>query len=152
MKTLAEPSDQAEIRTRLKNLRADSRGRWGHMTANEMVCHLADSFRILLDRKTTKPFDNWFTRTILKAVALQLPARWPPGIRTAPELDQRIGGTKPVAFAADVAELEALMSAIVAAPATLDRRPHPLFGPMSSAEWLRWGYLHMDHHLRQFGA
>ena len=29
---------------------------------------------------------------------------------------------------------------------------HPFFGAMSSSAWLRWGYLHMDHHLRQFGV
>ena len=28
---------------------------------------------------------------------------------------------------------------------------HPMFGPMSAADWMRWGYLHADHHLRQFG-
>ena len=28
---------------------------------------------------------------------------------------------------------------------------HPMFGPMTAADWMRWGYLHADHHLRQFG-
>jgi hypothetical protein len=27
-----------------------------------------------------------------------------------------------------------------------------VFGRMSQAAWLRWAYLHMDHHLRQFGV
>jgi hypothetical protein len=34
---------------------------------------------------------------------------------------------------------------------TVARRPHFLFGPLSEAQWARWGYRHMDHHLRQFG-
>ena len=29
---------------------------------------------------------------------------------------------------------------------------HPLFGPLTEPEWKRWGYLHADHHLRQFHA
>jgi hypothetical protein len=29
---------------------------------------------------------------------------------------------------------------------------HPLFGPLTRAEWGRWGLRHADHHLRQFGA
>jgi len=29
---------------------------------------------------------------------------------------------------------------------------HPLFGRLTTAEWGRWGYRHMDHHLRQFGV
>ena len=28
---------------------------------------------------------------------------------------------------------------------------HPIFGAMSVKDWMRWGYLHADHHLRQFG-
>jgi hypothetical protein len=29
---------------------------------------------------------------------------------------------------------------------------HPMFGAMPRADWLIWGYRHMDHHLRQFGV
>ena len=29
---------------------------------------------------------------------------------------------------------------------------HPAFGAMRRDEWLLWGYGHVDHHLRQFGA
>jgi hypothetical protein len=28
---------------------------------------------------------------------------------------------------------------------------HPMFGEMTEKDWMRWGYLHADHHLRQFG-
>ena len=28
---------------------------------------------------------------------------------------------------------------------------HGMFGPMTHWDWMRWGYLHTDHHLRQFG-
>ncbi len=34
-------------------------------------------------------------------------------------------------------------------PVGLQTRPEVR---MSQAAWLRWAYLHMDHHLRQFGA
>jgi hypothetical protein len=52
----------------------------------------------------------------------------------------------------DLAQLEALLERITAQAKTLDGRWHPIFGRMSDAAWLRWGYLHMDHHLRQFGV
>jgi hypothetical protein len=47
--------------------------------------------------------------------------------------------------------VEALVGHLVAQAASFAWPPHPLFGPMSRAAWLRWGYLHLDHHLRQFG-
>lgn len=32
------------------------------------------------------------------------------------------------------------------------RHPHPFFGPLSSQDWSRGMYKHLDHHLRQFGV
>jgi hypothetical protein len=61
-------------------------------------------------------------------------------------------GTRPVAFAADVAQLEAVMALVAAEPRSFQWHAHPLLGTMSDAAWMRWGYLHVDHHLRQFGA
>jgi hypothetical protein len=49
-----------------------------------------------------------------------------------------------------VADLESLLQLITTR--SLVRQSHPLFGAMSAAAWLRWAYLHLDHHLRQFGA
>ena len=91
-------------------------------------------------------------RTIVKWIALYLPLPWPAGIPTRPEIDQELGGTRPVDFAADVAQLEALLEHITTQTRTFEWQAHPIFGRMSEAAWLRWAYLHMDHHLRQFGA
>jgi hypothetical protein len=91
-------------------------------------------------------------RTIVKWIALYVPLRWPPGIPTRPEIDQESGGTRPSEFATDVAELEALLESVTTRKGIFDGQSHPIFGKLSEAGWLRWGYLHMDHHLRQFGA
>ncbi|MCP3915760.1 MAG: DUF1569 domain-containing protein [bacterium] len=32
------------------------------------------------------------------------------------------------------------------------REPHPFFGPLTSEEWSRLMWKHLDHHLRQFGV
>jgi tetratricopeptide (TPR) repeat protein len=95
---------------------------------------------------------GWPQRTILKWAALYAPVPWPAGIVTRPEVDQQIGGTPPTDFAADVAALEQLVEAATTMPGFFSGRPHPIFGPLSDAAWMRWAYLHMDHHLRQFGV
>jgi hypothetical protein len=120
------------------------------MSAHQMVCHLSDSFRMVTGAKSVSDASGPIQRTIVKWIALYAPLRWPSGIRTRPEVDQQLGGTKPDDFASDVAALERLLEA--AATRGLARRSHPIFGNMSEDAWLRWGYLHMDHHLRQFGA
>ncbi|MGH9319022.1 MAG: hypothetical protein ACRD21_04425, partial [Vicinamibacteria bacterium] len=148
MKTLARPRDKAEILSRLNEVRSSSVRRWGRMSAHQMVCHLSDSFRAFMGRKSVSQAGSRTQRTIVKWVALYLPLPWPAGIETRPEIDQELGGTRPVDFAADVADLEALLELVTAEPRSFDWQIHPTLGRMSDAAWLRWGYLHMDHHLR----
>jgi hypothetical protein len=150
MKTLARESDKAAILRRLKEVRPDSARRWGRMSAHQMVCHLTDAVRMAAGDRPVSPATGPLRRTIFKWIALYLPLPWPPGILTRPELDQEAGGTCPGDFAADVAELEALVELIITG--RRDWPSHPIFGGMSEADWMRWAYLHIDHHLRQFGA
>ncbi len=152
MKTLARQRDKAEVLGRLRRVRPESVRRWGRMSAHQMVCHLADWSRMTLGQTPVSPRTSLLQRTALKWFVLYVPVPWPAGILTSPEIDQDQGGTRPVDFAADVAHVEALMELVTASKRTLERPPHPVFGAMSDGEWLRLGYLHADHHLRQFGA
>lgn len=151
MKTLAHPRDKEEIGRRLLTVRADSSRRWGRMSAHQMVCHLADCFRMAHGAKEVRRADSLLGRTVAKWFALYLP--WPGGrIRTSPEIDQEGDGTRPTDFASDIAAVIALMDTITAPGGALQGRIHPTFGRLSEVEWLRWAYRHTDHHLRQFGC
>lgn len=153
MKTLARARDREELLRRLRTLRPDSARRWGRMSAPQMVCHLGDCFRMALAERPVSPARPIVPRIAAKWIALYLPLRWPAGlIPTRPEIDPQRGGTPPAAFAADLVQVEALLDRVVTASRTMNGHLHPMFGRMSEAEWLRWGYLHTDHHLRQFGA
>jgi hypothetical protein len=120
------------------------------MSAHQMVCHLSDSFRGPTGEKAVTPAP-WFARGLIKWFALYVPLPWPKGVKTRPEMDQEVRGTPPVEFDADMGELRRLLDRFTAQPRDFEWRPHPIFGPMSEEDWMRWGYLHMDHHLRQFG-
>ncbi len=151
-KTLARERDQQELLRRLGALRADTPRRWGRMTAHQMVCHLSDGYRLLLGERTARPASIPVLRPFIKLFALYVPQSWPPGVKTMPEFDQMIGGTKPVTFDADVAQLAAFIERVARERRGGRTGPvHPIFGRMSASAWLRWGYLHADHHLRQFG-
>ncbi len=152
MKTLARQRDREEILTRLHAVRPDSARLWGRMSAHQMICHLSDSFLAVRGHRAVSDASSPLHRTIVKWIALYAPLRWPSGIETRPEIDQEIGGTRPTDFAADRAQLEALVELVTTRAAASEWQPHPIFGRMSAAAWLRWAYLHMDHHLRQFGA
>jgi hypothetical protein len=150
MKTLANPRDEKEILERLAKVRADSERRWGSMTENQMICHLSDSFRVSLGEKKVSSVATFASRTIVKFIALRVPMAWAHGVKTRPEVDQQIGGTRPTDFAPDVAILRALVERFCSNEGEF--AAHPMFGQLSRAERMRHAYLHMDHHLRQFGA
>jgi Protein of unknown function (DUF1569) len=156
-RTLANPADKQQIVERLQKIQSSSARRWGKMTAPQMICHLADSFRVTIGEKdwtterisvTPIPMPNWF----MKWVALEVPLRWPRGVPTRPELDSERGGTPASSFEGDLRELRRLLDRFTGQPRDCEWQTHPIFGDMSDAQWMRWGYLHMDHHLRQFGA
>ena len=151
MKTLAATRDKSEIRLRLEGLTPTQERLWGKMTVHGMVCHLADAFRLPLGEKHASPLRPPLPRGLYKWAALRLPTKWPKGVPTRPEMEQGAGGTVPTDFDADRKDLFLLIERFTTTLAT-EIPPHPIFGRMTREEWLRWGYLHVDHHLRQFGA
>jgi hypothetical protein len=122
------------------------------MTPNQMICHLNDAFKGAIGEKAVSARSNFLTRTALKFLALQVPLKWAKGFKTRPEMDQQIGGTRPTAFEKDLMELKQLLNRLAQQEKDFEWQAHPIFGKMSEQDWLRWGYLHVDHHLRQFGA
>jgi hypothetical protein len=151
MKSLCSHRDTTALLQRLRTLRPETTARWGRMSAHQMVCHLSDCCRMALGEKRVQHTPNLLERTLVKWIALYVPLRWPTGLVTRPEVDQLIDGTRPAVFAADLAQLIALLE-LTAHHQPVAPPRHPTFGKMSEGDWQRWGYLHADHHLRQFGA
>jgi len=152
MKTLLNAKDKEELIARLQGVRPTSMRLWGKMSAHQMVCHLSDGFKMYMGLKPVSPASLPYPRSLLKWAALWTPIPWPTGFNTAPELDQHVGGTQPVQFDHDLRELQRLVDNFTRQPRGFQWQAHPHFGKMSEKEWMRLGYLHMDHHLRQFGA
>lgn len=55
-------------------------------------------------------------------------------------------------FGSDVADLKGLFERFSATSRDFSWPPHPFFGLLTDEDWMRWGSLHIDHHLGQFGA
>lgn len=156
--SLLHTRDRARLDARLARVTPESDRRWGRMTAPQMVCHLTDAFRGALGERAPAAGSAGpprraplLGRTVVKWAALYLPVPWPHGLRTAAAADAERGGTRPGEFADDVAALRAACERFWRGLPAVARRPHFLFGPLTEAEWARWGYRHVDHHLRQFG-
>jgi hypothetical protein len=150
VKTLLDGQTREELRIRIGSLTPNDRARWGKMSVAQMVCHLSDAYLCPLGQKQASSASGFFQRTVMKFAALKVPLPWPKGIQTRPEMEQGKGGTPPAEFARDRDTLLRVLDQFVDG---LPQPPidHPIFGPMTREDWGRWGYLHADHHLRQFG-
>jgi hypothetical protein len=152
MKTIAQPATKSEIVERIRKLTPDTERRWGKMTAHQMVCHLSDSHLLPMGELKGTDLTSFLNRTVVKFAALRVLTKWPKDTPTVPELDQAAGaGTPPQDFEKDRARLLELIDRYTASPRDFQFASHPMFSEMSEWEWMRWAYLHADHHLRQFG-
>ena len=140
-----------ELLERMSRLAPDSARVWGKMTSHQMVCHLHDSFMAATGEKPVSSVNSVLGPTLVKWLGLYAPIKWPRSVPTRPEMDQNVGGTPPAEFLHDVGRLKTMIERFSREPRDFTWHPHPLFGDMSTRDWLRWGYLHVDHHLRQFG-
>lgn len=151
-KSFLSSPDVIEILNRLDRIDPKSPARWGRMNAGQMVCHLNDSFALAMGDRPQPLVSTFVMRQIIKPIALWGPMTWPKNSTTIPGVDQFAGGTPPTTFDADQANLRTMIQRFVEDPPTFQFGIHPLFHEMTRKEWMRWGYLHCDHHFRQFGA
>jgi hypothetical protein len=148
---LNEAAVLEQLLQRLHRLEPSTPALWGRMNAGQMLRHLIDGFGAMTSERPVPSISTWAHRHLMKPMALRLPFRWPKGVPTLPEVDAERGGSRPKEFAADQAELATILRRATRKPRDFRFGEHPLFGAMNEWEWMRWAYLHVDHHFRQFG-
>ncbi len=145
MPTLRNAADRAAIVARLDQLNEQQVPRWGRFTASQMLAHMSDAYRMALGELSVKPKGlPWLIRFPVKQLFLHV-LPFPKNAPTAPEMVAR----KPEPFDTERTQLKQLIARLEGQTGT---QAHPLFGPLTPAEWGTLGYKHLDHHLRQFGV
>jgi Protein of unknown function (DUF1569) len=152
MTSLADTATRQSVLKRIARLEPGTKPRWGRMSAHQMLCHLTDSFLAAIGEKQVSPATGLVQRTLMKWGALYSPIPWPKGLATRPEVEQGVGGTPPVDFELDRAGLISVVERFAEPGRAFSGHRHPVLGELRDSQWLRWGYLHTDHHLRQFGV
>ena len=120
------------------------------MSAGQVLAHLADQLRICLGEKPAFMRGNALARWLTKQYALLLTSM-PKNMKTIKELDPDRGAmTPPENFEADRRKLLDLLYRYDALPADASLS-HPAFGKLNKYELGQLSYVHLDHHLKQFG-
>lgn len=149
MRSLSRESDHQLLISRLRAVSPQDTAHWGRMNVYQMMHHVSDALRVTLGEIKVGESGTLFHRTLMKWGALWVPTHWPKNVPTRPEIDQCLLD-KPTG---DMSALkaDALHQLARLCQASLNGVRHPFMGTLNQKEWMRWGWLHTDHHLRQFG-
>jgi hypothetical protein len=148
MKTISNPATLAALAARLESVTPVAERHWGTITPHQMVVHLGDAADAVLQRRPW-PTSRRKESRLMKWFALSLPIKWPHGVKAGADPAGRVLAEED--FPANHRRALDTLAELASVPADALAPWHPLFGAMTRAEWLRWGWLHTDHHLRQFG-
>ena len=148
MKSLWEHKTREDLLARARRLTPAHRALWGKLTVDRMLAHLVDAFRMGMGeievRQRRIPLLGRWPFNVLFIRIVGMPRNAP----TVREIIER----PPRSIDAELRELEAAMDRFASRHERTDWPRHPAFGKLSRRWWGVLGYVHTDHHLRQFGV
>lgn len=140
------------ILRRIQDLKKDSQPIFGKMNVNQMLCHCADQLRMAMNFIIIPLEGNRISRYFKKQIALSFDSIPPEKIETLDQVNQEKEGTPPVGFEDDKVNLVKLLEYLTQSPDEYELQPHPMFGTLDKKQWGKLIYVHLDHHLKQFGV
>ena len=148
MTNLFEPAVVHEIISRLEKLQPSAKANWGKMNVAQMLAHCQAPFEVYFgDRKSQRELMGiLFGRIARRKLFTDKP--WPRSLPTAKDfviVEQRN-------FDKEKDQLVNLINRFATKGDTGTITIHPFFGKMTSQDWARLFYKHLDHHLQQFGV
>lgn len=135
-----------ELEQRVRSLRADSRGRWGKMSVDQMLWHVNQSIQLSMGDLDVTGKRPPLPGSVLKFMVLRLP--WVKGAPTHPSFVAKATYD----FGEQQERCLQLIEALASKPVDGAWPAHPTFGAMKGREVSKLMAKHLDHHLRQFGV
>jgi hypothetical protein len=148
MKSLFDKLDNEEVIKRINYLNHSAPAQWGKMNVTQMLAHcqvpLKVSYEEIVLRKSIMGF--LFGKMAKKKILSDKPLR-----KNLPTFrEAKIKTTRD--FHTEKEQLATYVARMTQGPQVLTKKPHPFFGPLTTEEWDRLQYKHLDHHLKQFGV
>lgn len=150
--TILNKESHESILRRIHDLKSDSKAQFGKMNVNQMLCHTADQLRMAMSFIEIPLQGNRISRYFKKQMALTLDNIPPEKMETLDEINPQKDGTPPISFEDDKVNLIKLLDLFVNNEEHYTLQHHPMFGDLDKDEWGRLIYVHLNHHLKQFGC
>ena len=147
-KNLLDKTVAQEIIDRANALTLETAGKWGKMNATEMLAHCNLINQTMLDGtlpyKRTTP-----VQFVARFLFLNLIPKFPRNLKIPAENTTK-GKVAREKFEAEKARFIGIMQTFTERQAIAVT--HPAFGNLNAEELGKLTWMHMDHHLRQFGV
>ena len=149
MNNIFDISYTKEILVRIDKLQQDARPQWGRMDVAQMLAHCSSFQDIAVGKSfSSRSWLGMLIGRFAKPVFYNdkpLPRNMST-IQTIMIEDSR-------EFEVEKEKLKQNIKALQSdGPMKCTNRPHPFFGVLTSEEWGKGIYKHLDHHLKQFGV
>jgi hypothetical protein len=148
MPTLFDKNTQLEMLARVHKLTPASQRKWGKMSVSQMLKHMINAFTVPVSNLelpkeplyyiAANPFGRWL---MIRALT-----KWPRNLVTPESFKIKDDPEFEVTRKEFLAKVDAFVNAT-----NFDGR-HPVFGVMSKELWGEAMYIHLNHHLEQFGV
>jgi Protein of unknown function (DUF1569) len=152
MRNILNKNDYTGVVQRINKLTAQSKRRWGKMSTEQMLGHCSDQIRLALGEKQRHEKPGFFNRNIMKYFGLWLPRIPLRNLKAPVDMNQKFFGTASSDIETEKSGITNLLNQVKSLPKDSILQPHPMYGKLNRRQWGRFMYVHLDHHLRQFGV
>jgi hypothetical protein len=149
MLSLFESKVHKEILNRINKLDENSQAKWGKMDVAQMLAHCCEPLKVPLEKLTLKK-PNIVIKVLFSFFkdSLYNDKPWKHGFPTSKEY--KIVDSKD--FLEEKNKLLELINEFHSKKEQTNWPPHPFCGQLTSEQWGKMQYKHLDHHLNQFGV
>jgi hypothetical protein len=150
MKNLFEAATVEEVKLRMASLQPESQRLWGKMTQAQALAHCSGGMQMAVGENN--PPRALIGRLVGRWAKKSMTVKQKPLPRNSPT-DKSLVVSDERDLTVEKQRLRELIDRFVAGgPSACTKHAHPFFGPMTPTEWASLMYMHLDHHLQQFGV
>ena len=148
MKSIFNTTDNQEVINRINALSPKSQALWGKMSVDQMLKHTNDAILVSFNEKALNvPFIFRILGRMMKSSVLKQP-EFAKNSPTAKEFKYQ----ENFDFETIKNELISNFSRFQEGEQAITCKNHPFWGKMTTEDWNKLMWKHVDHHLKQFGA
>jgi hypothetical protein len=150
MKTILNTEGANDLTRRANSLKQTSEALWGTMSVTEMLHHCNRATQSILEGKAA-PQNSNFKQKVLKFLFMNVIKKLPKNATAPKRFNMKLGQLTPGEFQSEQQEFLRLINRFTSHPNDITLS-HPRFGALTTKEWGKFVWMHLDHHLRQFGV